>query len=183
MNKQKKLRKIIIIKSHVLSFDLVKDKIHISNIKNIINNAIEQTQELRKIFYLMLMHELERRLAIDNENIIVLRNDLREYCKSQEEEEMFELFKKIIEETTGKTNATHDWGISHIKKEGFKDLGAVDTTKITGYDWYSWSYFRMNGSKHFDAIGLDVSDLDTKDKKFLQEVKFIQLIKNHGISY
>ena len=183
MNQQKKLRKIIIIKSHVMSFDLVKDKTQISNIKNIINNAIEQTKELRKIFYLMLMHELERRLNIDNENILNLRTNLSEYCKSQGESEIFKLFKKIIEETTGKYGATHDWGNNHIKKEGFKDLGAVHTKKITGYDWYSWSYYSINGSRHFDLIGLDVEDLDNKDRKFLQEIKFIQLIKNHGINY
>ena len=80
------LSKIIVLKAYDLSFNLVKDRTNIFNIKNIIKNAIDQTVKLRKVFYLMLFHELERRLDAQNNEILRIRKKLMNYCEEIEEE-------------------------------------------------------------------------------------------------
>ena len=177
-----KVRKLIIIKAHIISFDLVKDKAQISNIKIIINAAIEQTKELRKIFYLMLKHEFMRRIDIDNKDILDIRGTLIDYCESLGEDEIYGAFKNIIDATTGKITVKQDWGVSDLKRAGFNNLGDVHISKKY-YDFAEWGWVKEQGTVHFNLVNLDVGELGRKDKKFLMDTKFIEIIKNHKIDY
>jgi len=161
------LSKIIVLKAYDLSYNLVKDKTNIFIIKNIIKNAIEQTVELRKVFYFILLHEVERRLDDQNKEVIKIRKKLMNYCEEIEKDITYDIFLNFINATTGSFSTKQSLGTSDLKQSEIKELGKISTT----------------GSDHFNIVDLNVNSLSKLEKRFLEESKFIDLIKKHKINY
>ena len=161
------LSKIIVLKAYDLSYNLVKDKTNIFIIKNIIKNAIEQTVELRKVFYFILLHEVERRLDDQNKEVIKIRKKLMNYCEEIEKDITYDIFLNFINATTGSFSTKQSLGTSDLIQSEIKELGKISTT----------------GSDHFNIVDLNVNSLSKLEKRFLEESKFIDLIKKHKINY
>ena len=130
----------------------------------------------------MLSHELERRLDADNKSILDIRKTISDYCKSLGKERAYNLFKNIIEETTGKIKIKQDWGISDLEKKGVTDLGDADISKKY-FDIYKWKWIQERGTVHFNLVDLDISKLEDYHKDILKNKKFMDFIKTHKIDY
>ena len=173
-SKTKKFLQLMIIKAYNLAILISKDKKEYFRYKKILENAIFQTFKIRKIFYLIILHELERRTNSLSGDLLDIKKNLLEECKKKDREEIFDMLKILIDDSIrDHTMTTSRW-------ESNKKMEIENYEADISEHWFS---DELNFSYHFNLLGFEYPTMTNNEVDFINNTKFSELLSKHNIKF